>query len=141
MAIAMRINYTDVLREQTLKNTYVNGNKIGFQFDIRLSYYRGHFLSVIDELNLKVDGIDIAAQDMVFCLGEKEFGINQLRDAVNDFWRIDEAATIKVFHEGGLLEGDHEIDFHLVFRSPYMPIGENVFMPWDSSECKVMTVK
>ena len=113
MAIAMRISFTDVLRDGTLKNVYVNGKKMGYRFDVRLS----------------------------FCLHGKEFGISQLHEATTEFWGIREPATIKIFREGGLEKGEHEIDFHLVFRSPYMPIGEQAFMPWDSSQCKILTVE
>ena len=141
MAIAMRISFTDVLRDGTLKNVYVNGKKMGYRFDVRLSYYRGHFLSVIDELTVSVDGEEVKPQDITFCLHGKEFGVSQLHEATTEFWGIKEPATIKIFREGGLEKGEHEIDFHLVFRSPYMPIGEQAFMPWDSSQCKILTVE
>ena len=49
MAFAMRINFVDVVCDDSMKNIFANGKKVGYQFDIRLSYYRGHFLSVIDE--------------------------------------------------------------------------------------------
>ena len=141
MAIAMRISFTDVLRDGTLKNVYVNGKKMGYRFDVRLSYYRGHFLSVIDELTVSVDGEEVEPQDITLCLHGKEFGISQLHEATTEFWGIKEPATIKIFREGGLEKGEHEVDFHLVFRSPYMPIGEQAFMPWDSSQCKILTVE
>ena len=141
MAIAMRVNYTDVLRDGTLKNFYVNGEKMGYQFDIRLSYYRGHFLSVIDELTLKVDGREVKEEDIIFCLHAKEVGVNQLKGATSEFWGIKEPATIRVFQKDGLETGNHEVDFHMIFRSPYMPISETEFMPIDSSECKVMDIK
>ena len=114
---------------------------MGYSFDVRLSYYRGHFLSVIDELTVSVDGEEVKPQDITFCLHGKEFGVSQLHEATTEFWGIKEPATIKIFREGGLEKGEHEIDFHLVFRSPYMPIGEQAFMPWDSSQCKILTVE
>mgnify|MGYP000470738432 FL=1 len=49
MGFAMRMNFVDVVVSDSLKHYYVDGKKMGYQFDIRLSYYRGHFLSVIDE--------------------------------------------------------------------------------------------
>ena len=55
MGFAMRMNFVDVVVDDSLKNVKVNGKNIGYQFDIRLSYYRGHFLSVIDEFGVKVD--------------------------------------------------------------------------------------
>ena len=99
MAIAMRISFTDVLRDGTLKNVYVNGKKMGYRFDVRLSYYRGHFLSVIDELTVSVDGEEVKPQDITFCLHGKEFGISQLHEATTEFWGIREPATIKIFRD------------------------------------------
>lgn len=140
MAIAMICKYTDVLRDGTLKNVYVNGKKLGYQFDIRLSYYRGHFLSLINELSLSVDGKEVPAEDIKFCLHEKEFGLAELHDAVSEFWPIIEPATIKVFKIDGLEKGEHDIDLKLQFRSPYMPISDTEYMPWDSSERKTLTL-
>lgn len=55
MAFALRINFVDVVCDDSMKNVFANGKKVGYQFDIRLSYYRGHFLSVIDEFRVKLD--------------------------------------------------------------------------------------
>lgn len=85
MAIAMRIQFTDVIVPDSLKNYFINGKKSGLQFDVRLAYYRGHFLSVIDELSLKIDGKDIPSEDIRFCLHGKEFGVEQLHDLVSEF--------------------------------------------------------
>ena len=62
MGFAMRMNFVDVVVDDSLKNVKVNGKNIGYQFDIRLSYYRGHFLSVIDEFGIKVDGKGVPAK-------------------------------------------------------------------------------
>ena len=140
MAIAMRLNFVDVIQNDSLKNIYVNGKKSGYKFDIRLSYYRGHFLSVIDTLEVTVDGERVKTEDITFCLHDKEFGLSQLHDLVSEFWPIIEPATIKVFKKGGLPAGEHEIDFKLIFHSPYMPISDTEYMPWDSSEKKTLTI-
>ena len=50
MGFVMRVKLTETLRDGTLKNYYENKRKAGYQFDLRLAYYRGHYLSVIDEL-------------------------------------------------------------------------------------------
>ena len=46
MGLALRLNFVDVVCDDSLKNFWANGKKIGYQFDVRLSYYRGHFLSM-----------------------------------------------------------------------------------------------
>lgn len=138
--IALRLNFTDVVRDGSLRHVYANGQKVGYQFDVRLSYYRGHFLSTIDELGVKVDGTEVDPLNITFCLKGEEYGLSQLHSLVNVFWPINEAATIRVFKPGSLPAGEHEIEFTLFFRSPYMEIGEGVFMPVDSSGVKTLPI-
>ena len=73
MGFAMRMNFVDVVVSDSLKHYYVDGKKMGYQFDIRLSYYRGHFLSVIDEFKVKVDDFEVPAERIKFCINGKEF--------------------------------------------------------------------
>lgn len=138
MAFAMRINFVDVVCDDSLKHVFVNGKKMGYQFDIRLSYYRGHFLSVIDELGVTVDGEEVPEQDIKFCLHGKEFGVSQLHDQVSEFWLVTEPATIRIFKPGSLPAGKHEIDMKLMFHSPYMPISDTEYMPIDGCGQKTL---
>lgn len=140
MAFAMRINFVDVVCDDSLKHVFANGEKVGYQFDIRLSYYRGHFLSVIDELEVTVDNEKVAEEDITFCLHGKEFGLSLLHDLVSEFWGITEPATIKVFKKGGLSAGEHQVDVKLVFHSPYMPIGDDAYMPIDGCGSKRLSL-
>lgn len=139
--MALRLNFTDVVRDDSLRNYYVNGKVTGYQFDVRLSYYRGHFLSVIDELGVTVDGKEVSPQDITFCLKGHEYGVAQLQSLVNVFWPITEPATIRVFQPGGLAKGDHDIQFTLYFRSPYMAVSDTDYMPINSCGQKVLTIK
>lgn len=142
MAFAMRINFVDVVCDDSLKNFYINGKKMGYEFQIRLSYYRGHFLSVIDEFGIRVDGKEVSNQDVKFCLNGKEFSPCELQLCYSEWWDIMKPATIKVFLPGGLAKGDHDIDVHLMFHSPYMPTGENhQYMPMDGCGSKTLTIK
>ena len=131
-AIPLRLNFVDVVCYDSLKHLYVNGKKAGCQFDVRLSYYRGHFLSVIDRLEVEIDGEKIPQEAISFCLRDEEYGIAQLHDLVSVFWPIAEPATIKVLKKGGFTAGEHDINFILYFRSPYMIVGPDLYMPIDS---------
>lgn len=141
MGFAMRMNFVDVVVDDSLKNIKANGKNVGYQFDIRLSYYRGHFLSVIDEFGVKVDGQEVPAEAIKFCINGKEFSPIEFDKCYTEFWQVIEPATIKVFSPGGLEEGEHNIDVTLFFRSPYMPIGPNhQYMPVDSCGSKTLKV-
>jgi hypothetical protein len=138
MAFAMRINFVDVVCDGSLKNSYDCGIKTGYQFDIRLSYYRGHFLSVIDKFGVKIDGQEVDTERIKFCLHGKEFGICQLPGLVSEYWLITEPATIKIFRPGGLDSGKHNVDVTLMFHSPYMPVSDTGYMPIDGCGSKIL---
>lgn len=138
---ALRLNFVDVICDDSLENIYANGEKVGFQFQVRLSYYRGHFLSTIDEIGVKVDGKEMKTNDICLGLREREYGAAQLRSLVNEFWPITEPATIKVFCPGGLDKGTHKVEFTLYFRSPYMATGDDIYMPIDSCGEKELAIR
>ena len=141
MAFAMRMNFVDVVVDGSLKNYCVNGKTMGYQFDIRLSYYRGHFLSVIDEFAVKVDGETVPNEHIKFCVNGKAFSPVEFDKCYTEFWRITDPATVRVFYLGGLRSGNHDIDVTLMFHSPYMPIGpDHQYMPVDSCGSKTLCV-
>ncbi len=141
MSFAMRMNFVDVVVSDSLRHYYADGKKMGYQFDIRLSYYRGHFLSVIDQFAVKVDDIEIPSERIKFCINGKEFSPVEFDKCYTEFWQVIEPATIRVFDPAGLAEGEHKIDVTLLFRSPYMPVGpDHQYMPVDSCGSKTLKI-
>ncbi|MGM0319609.1 hypothetical protein IGI82_000739 [Enterococcus sp. AZ067] len=137
MAFAMKMRFVDVITDGSLKNRYANGEKVGYQFDIRLGYYRGHFLSTIDRFEVTVDDEPILPQDLRFCINGKEFAPIELKDCVTEFWQLTAPAQVKVIKQGGLPAGNHTIKVELMLRVPYMQIGPgHQFMPLDSGQEK-----
>lgn len=144
MGLMMKVRFADVLQDGTFQNTYASGKQNGYQVDIRLGYYRGHYLSTIDQLSLVTDGNPVDENDITFCLGGKEYAPAELKYLVSEFWPILQPATIKVRHSGGLTAGEHKIDLTLMLRSPYMPLPgaseEHAYVPINSCECKTMSL-
>jgi hypothetical protein len=142
MAFSMRMTFVDVICDNSLKNLYAKGEKIGFFFDVRLGYYRGHWLSCIDRLEIKVDGETVALEKTRFGINGKEFSVAQLQSCYSEFWQLLDPARITVFHEGGLSDGEHDIELALFLRVPYLPIGPGrAYMPLDSSGEKTLKVE
>ena len=44
MGLEMKLAFYGYYPSGTLKNYYANGKVSGYQFDVRLGYYRGHFI-------------------------------------------------------------------------------------------------
>jgi Domain of unknown function (DUF6379) len=145
MKFSMKLPLVDVVCDDSLKNIYINGEKLGYEFQIRLSNYRGHYLSCIEEFGVTVDGNEIGSDDICFCLNEKEFTVRQLPSLISEFWKLSEPATIKVYAPGGLTEGEHLIDVKLLLRVPYMPVPgskkDHEYALLDSCGSKTLLVK
>ncbi len=144
MGFGMRINFVDVIMDDSLKPMVLGENSIGYSFDIRLSYYRGLYLSCIETFELKVDGEVIESQDITFSVNGKTFAIDFLGECASEFWGLTKPARIEVLKDGGLEPGEHQIDLTLMLRIPYMPIpvGDGLrYMPLDSCGSKKLKIQ
>lgn len=143
MSFAMRMPLNDeIIKVNSYEDIFINGKKNGFRFDVQLAYYRGHYLSDIDALNVYVDGERIPAEAITFTLNEKEMPIYKLRYAITEFWSQVTPATITIIKKAGLEIGEHEVKLELMLRVPYMEIGpDHNFMPLDSGDTVTFTVK
>lgn len=142
MGFAMRMQMNEeIIKKQSFRNLYINGAKNGFEFDVQLAYYRGHFLSDIDLLEVYVDGEKLPAEAVTFELNGKEMPVYKLSHAVTEFWSQVVPARIRAIKKGGLSAGEHELELKLMLRVPYMQIGPgHTFMPLDSGDRVTVTV-
>lgn len=144
MSFSMRINFVDVIVDDSLKNIQVNNNNVGYQFDIRLSYYRGIFLSCANSFHLTVDGKEIPNELISFKVNNKEFFVDQLQYLTSEFWNVLDPATIVINDLTGIEEGNHEIKLDFFLRVPYLPLpggeGENNYVPLNSSGEKTLSL-
>ncbi|MBR2799843.1 MAG: hypothetical protein IKE04_02990 [Oscillospiraceae bacterium] len=142
MGFAMRMQLNEqIVKKESFRHLYINGKKNGFSFDVQLAYYRGHYLSDIDSLEVRLDGEKLPDEAVTFELNGKEMPVYKLKYAVTEFWSQVVPATIHVIKAGGVEAGEHELDFVLMLRVPYMQIGpDHTFMPLDSGEKVTVTV-
>lgn len=132
-AMRMKLN-EEIIKQASFEALFINGKKNGFSFDVQLAYYRGHYLSDIDTLEVWIDGEKMPDEAVTFELNGKEMPIYKLKYAVTEFWSQVDLAKIHVLKAGGFA-GEHEIELKLMLRIPYMQIGpEHNFMPLDSGE-------
>ena len=136
MAFAMRMKLNpEIIKKDSFKNLYINGEKNGFEFNVQLAYYRGHYLSDIDLLEVYLDGEKMPQEAVTFEINGKELPVYKLTYAVTEFWSQVEQAKIRVIKKGGVEKGEHELELKLMLRVPYMQIGpDHNFMPLDSGE-------
>ena len=141
MAFAMRQNFNgEIVKKHSFDHLYINGKRGGFSFDVQLGYYRGHYLSDIDLLEVWLDGEKMPQEAVTFELNGKELPVYKLKYAVTEFWSQVVPAKIRVLRPGGIPAGEHELELKLMLRIPYMQIGpDHSFMPLDSGDKVTVT--
>ena len=111
-----------IICEQGFKNIYENGEITGFQVRVRISYYRGIWLSLLDGYDIIVDGESFTSDDVSFSLdGESFYEIKNLGKYTDIRWEFGEKAYLHIRKPGGLSRGLHKIKVTQHINVPYLP--------------------
>lgn len=107
--------------EGSLQN-HVEGDAVtGFSFEGRLPYYRGLGLSMVEDVQVAIDGEKIAREDIRVCLHGNCYSLDEMETVYDDRWNFGEKATIIALKEGGLSEGSHTLEYGVRMRVSYLP--------------------
>lgn len=102
--------------EDSLEN--VDG---GFAFLGRLPYYRGLGLSMIEDIQVTVDGEVIARENIRFSVRGKTYTLDEMETVYDNRWNFGEKALITALKAGGLAAGKHTIEMAVRNRVSYLP--------------------
>lgn len=109
--------------EETLHNVVEDGAVTGFAFEVRITYYRGLRLSMVEPFEVVVDGSPVDVEDLRFVLGgTRSYTFADMADEINDRWEFGERALLVVKRPGGLAPGEHKLDVTERLRISYMPV-------------------
>ena len=102
-------------------NVSENGTLTGFQVKIRIPYYRGVRLSLIDTVQLSVDGEQFGRNQMALTVGGRKYSFDELEKVTDTEWFFGDPATLTVSKPGGLASGMHTVQLGIVIRKSYWP--------------------
>lgn len=111
----------DLIQTRGFHNTYENGKITGFQFRVRLTYYRGIFLSQLRPQKVVVDGEVFEKEQVIWCVNGIDYTTEEMKEIGDIHWNPLYPAVLKLKKEGGLPEGYHEISTGYKYSSSYMP--------------------
>lgn len=111
----------DLIQTRGFHNIKENGTIVGFQFCVRLTYYRGIFLSQLRPQKVVVDGKTYSKKDVIWEIKGKEYSCEEMEKESKVQWCPDETATLKIYNTTGLSQGYHEITTGYKYSSSYMP--------------------
>jgi hypothetical protein len=124
-----------VLSDGGFKNVEKDEKIIGYELRTRITYYRGIPLSMIEDIQLKVDGVEVPREKIRFSPdGETFFTLNEMWTVTSYKWEYGQEGVIFVVHDGGLPEGKHEITLTQGVRVSYIPV------PFFGTNTKVLEI-
>lgn len=118
-----------VIQQRGFRNVTDGGKVTGFQLRLRNPNYRGAAGSLLDGVEVVVDGEKWDAEVPGWTLQGRTFTIDELRSSTDVRWQLDELATITVPKPGGLTAGVHQVEVAVFLRRPYFPpaVSRSVF--------------
>lgn len=120
--------------EETLRNRHEGNATTGFEFDVRLAYYRGLGLSMVEDLVVTVDGEAVSREAIRFELRGKSYSLDELETEYEAVWEMGERAKLFVRKPGGLSTGEHTVTLTEQLRIAYLPF------PLMGNDRKVVTL-
>jgi Domain of unknown function (DUF6379) len=111
----------DVIQQQGFRN--VGGAEpTGFQVAVRCPYYRGIWASLLESVELTVDGETFGGDGVRWTLGGETFTADQLPESSDARWPFEEPAILTVDKPGGLEPGLHDVEVAVTWRWSYIPV-------------------
>jgi hypothetical protein len=103
------------------KNVRKDEDVIGFQFNIRETYYRGIYLALITGLDISVDGEEFKPDQIRVSFGGRDYTLDEMTREETERWSFGDPATVTVLKKGGLKPGIHELQVTQMIKPAYMP--------------------
>jgi hypothetical protein len=110
-----------ILVSDGLSNVVESGIVTGFSVKVRIAYYRGLALSMIEGFDISVDGHTFPREANLFTVGGKTWTYAQMATEYIARWEMIEDAIVTVPHPGGLMPGAHQVRIVEFLRVSYVP--------------------
>ena len=78
----------EVIQSVGFRNVKEDGAVTGFQFKVRLPYYRGIFLSQLRPGTLFVDGERFEREEIVWHIHGKDFSFEEMKSDMETHWAV-----------------------------------------------------
>ncbi|MGX5654263.1 C-glycoside deglycosidase beta subunit domain-containing protein [Geodermatophilus nigrescens] len=111
----------NVIQGRGFRNVVEDGRVTGFQLVLRNPNYRGVAASLLDGVEVTVDGETVPDSVPLWTLQGRTYTLDELRATTDVRWQLDEPATITVPRPGGLTTGVHDVRVVVYLRRPYFP--------------------
>ncbi len=111
-----------VFTENSARNIVTESGEPAFQLETLITYYRGIPLSMVHNVELVVDGVDVKREQLVISPnGVDWFTLDEATTVTTYRWEYGTPLSIRWLN-GGLPAGEHEVTLRLQIRVAYIPV-------------------
>lgn len=111
----------DLIQQRGFRNVG-HPSPTGFQVAVRCPYYRGIWASLLEGVELAVDGERYCSDEISWTLGGVSYASAHLFTTADVRWAYEEPALLSVERPGGLEPGIHEVGVAITWRWSYIPV-------------------
>lgn len=118
-----------IICEDGFRNVSAGDKVTGFQLKARLPYYRGLGISMVEDIAIKVDGVEIPRQAIRVTLHGNTYTLDEMEKEYDDRWEFGEEGLLTVDKAGGLTPGKHKLELSPSLRISYLPftlVGQDI---------------
>jgi len=90
--------------------------------EVRMPYYRGLGLSMVEAVDLTLDGRPVPPSRTTFTVHGNTYTFDQLRTTFDDRWEMGERAQLAFETDEPLAPGEHDVAVSVRLRISYMPV-------------------
>ena len=96
--------------------------RTGGVVEVRMPYYRGLCLSMVEAVDLTLDGAPVPTDRTTFTVHGNTYRFDQLPTVLDDRWEMGERAQLAFETDQPLAPGEHDVAVAVRLRISYMPV-------------------
>jgi hypothetical protein len=100
----------------------LSDGRTGGVVEVRMPYYRGLTLSMVEAVDLTVDGQPVPPARTTFTVHGNTYSFDQLPTVTDDRWEMGERAELAFETDQPLAAGEHDVAVAVRLRISYMPV-------------------
>ena len=110
-----------IIQSRGAKNVVLENGQPGFQFQLRNPNYRGVQASLIDGIDVTLNGKSYPSETANWTLQGQTYSLPEVLNSTTVRWQLDELATITIPVDAPLPNGIYDLQVCVYIRRPYIP--------------------
>jgi hypothetical protein len=100
----------------------LDDGRTGGRIEVRMPYYRGLALSMVEAVDLILDGVPVPPERTTFTVHGTTYTFDRLPTVTDDRWEMGERAELSFETDEPLAAGEHDVAVSVRLRISYMPV-------------------